>query len=336
MASGSFALSARRRLEIVSSAPLAPPAGSAAGAPASGLSFAVSAYLLWGFLPLLFVSLAPSSAVEIVAWRIVLCLVFCVALLVVTGGWVRFIAIARDRRAVLTLALAAVFILANWSIFIYATLTGHVVEAALGYFVNPIFTVLLGVFILRESLRPLQWIAIAVSGVAVVVLAVGYGSFPWIAVVLAMSFGLYGLVKKRVGANVDAIGGLTIETAILAPFAVIGLVVIAVGPGLTLGANGPLHTALLLSVGVATAVPLILFAAAARRLPLVYLGLVQYVSPILQLIIGVAVLGEAMPPERWLGFGIVWLALGILTVDLFRHGTRQRSVAVALGDHVPG
>ena len=332
----------------MSSTPLAPRGGAAGGGAAGakagvaarvtagGLGFAASAYLLWGFLPLLFVSLAPSGAVEIVAWRIVLCLVFCVILLAVTGGWARFIAIARDRRAVATLALAAVFILVNWSIFIYATLTGHVVEAALGYFVNPIFTVLLGVFILRESLRPLQWVAIGVSAVAVVVLAVGYGSFPWIAVVLAMSFGFYGLVKKRVGTRVDAIGGLTVETAILAPLAVIALVVIAVGPGLTLGANGVLHTALLLSVGVATAVPLILFAAAARRLPLVYLGLVQYVAPILQLIIGVAVLGEAMPPERWLGFGVVWLALAILTVDLFRHGTRQRSVAVALGDHVPG
>mgnify|MGYP000057404321 CR=1 FL=1 len=313
-----------------------PAGGSAVGASAGGLGFAVGAYLLWGFLPLLFVSLAPSSAVEIVAWRIVLCLVFCVALLVITGGWARFIAITRDRRAVVTLALAAVFILANWSIFIYATLTGHVVEAALGYFVNPIFTVLLGVFLLRESLRPLQWVAIAVSAVAVVVLAVGYGSFPWIAVVLATSFGLYGLVKKRVGANVEAIGGLTMETAILAPVAVIALMIIAAGPGLTLGANGAVHTALLLSVGAATAVPLILFAAAARRLPLVYLGLMQYLAPILQLIIGVAILGEAMPPERWFGFGVVWLALAILTVDLFRHGTRQRSVAAALGDHVPG
>ncbi|MCY7413174.1 MAG: EamA family transporter RarD [Salinibacterium sp.] len=325
----------------MSSAPLAPATGSAAGVSAGGVTaggvtFAVSAYLLWGFLPLLFVSLEPSGAVEIVAWRIVLSLVFCCVLLVITGGWARFVAIARDRRAVLTLAFAAVFILANWSIFIYATLTGHVVEAALGYFVNPIFTVLLGVFVLRESLRPLQWVAIAVSAIAVVVLAVGYGSFPWIAVVLATSFGLYGLVKKRVGASVDAIGGLTMETAILAPVAVIALVVIAVGPGLTLGANGALHTALLLSVGVATAVPLVLFAAAARRLPLVYLGLVQYLSPILQLIIGVAILGEAMPPERWLGFGVVWLALALLTIDMFRHGTRQRSVAAALGEHVPG
>ena len=297
--------------------------------PPSGLAFALGSYLLWGFLPLLFIAVAPTGALEIVSWRIVLSLAFCALLMTVTRGWGRLRAILRDRRTVATLALAAVFIFINWIVFIFATITGHVIEASLGYFTNPIVTVLLGAFVLREHLRPLQWLAVGVSAVAVVGLAIGYGTFPWIALALAFSFGLYGLVKKRVGPRADAIGGLVVETAVLSPFATAYLVVAAATGVMTLGTISPLHTVLLLSVGVATATPLILFAAAARRIPLVYLGLVQYVTPIMQLIIGVVLLNEPMPPQRWVGFGIVWLALAILTVDVFRHryssqGTRWK------------
>ena len=293
----------------------------------SGLAFAVSAYLLWGILPLAFVLLISSGPVEIVAWRIVFSLVFCALLLTVTRGWGRFVALAKDRRTSGSLALAAVFILVNWSVFIWATVNGHVVEASLGYFTNPIVTVLLGVLVLREKLRPLQWVAVGVSAVAVLVLAIGYGSFPWIALSLAFSFGLYGLVKKQVGPKADAIGGLTMETLVLAPIAIVALVVMQLTTGLTIGTISPLHTAVMLSVGVLTAIPLLLFAAAARRLPLVYLGLVQYLAPILQLIIGVWLLHEAMPPERWLGFGIVWVALAILTIDMFARGRSSRTDA---------
>lgn len=285
----------------------------------SGLAYAIASYLLWGFLPLLFLTLPPTGAVEIVAWRIVLSLVFCVLLLTVTGGWARFAALIRDRTALRSLALAAVFVLVNWSVFIYATLSDHVIEASLGYFTNPIVTVLLGVVVLRETLRPLQWVAVGVSAVAVLVLALGYGSFPWIALTLAFSFGLYGLVKKQVGPRADAISGLTVETAVLTPVAIGALIVVGAITGLTMGTVSPLHTVLLASVGVATAVPLLLFAAAARRIPLVYLGLVQYVAPALQLTIGVVLLHEPMPLQRWLGFGIVWVALAILTIDMFRH-----------------
>jgi len=293
----------------------------------SGLAFAVTAYLLWGILPLAFVLVIASGPVEIVAWRIVFSLIFCALLLTVTRGWRRFLVIARDRRTTGTLALAAVFILVNWSVFIWATVNGHVVEASLGYFTNPIVTVLLGVLVLRERLRPLQWVAVGVSAVAVLVLAIGYGSFPWIALSLAFSFGLYGLVKKQVGPKADAIGGLTMETLVLAPLAIVALVVMQLVTGLTIGTISTLHTVVMLSVGVLTAIPLILFAAAARRLPLVYLGLVQYLAPILQLIIGVWVLHEAMPPERWLGFGIVWVALAILTIDMFTRGRSSRADA---------
>lgn len=283
----------------------------------SGLAFAVAAYLLWGVLPLAFVLLVPSTPVEIVSWRIVLSLVFCALLLTVTGGWRRFAALARDRTAVVTLAIAAVFILINWSGFIFAATTGHVVEASLGYFTNPIVTVLLGVLVLRERLSPLQWTAIGVSAIAVLVLAIGYGAFPWIALVLAFSFGLYGLAKKKVGPRADAIGGLTMETLLLSPLALAALGWVAVTTGLTIGTRDTVHTIVMLSVGAITATPLLLFAAAARRLPLIYVGLVQYVSPLLQFAIGVWVLGEAMPPERWIGFAIVWIALAILTIDAF-------------------
>lgn len=303
-------------------APLAPDRVSR-----SGLAFAIGAYVLWGVLPVLFYALRPSGAIEIVSWRIVLSLVFCALLLTVTGGWGRLVAILRDRTAVLALGAAAVFILVNWLVYVFASVSGHVVEASLGYFINPIVTVLLGVIVLRERLRPLQWVAIGVSVIAVVVLAVGYGAFPWIAMVLAFSFGAYGLVKKRVGGRVDAIGGLTVETAILSPLAIAALLVLAATTGLSIGTVSVLHTVLMLSVGVATAIPLILFAAGARRLPLTYVGLTQYLAPILQLLVGVFVLHEAMPVERWVGFGIVWLALVILTVDMLSNG-RPRAGAV--------
>lgn len=291
---------------------------------AGGLVFAVSSYALWGVLPLLFVVLSPAGSVEIVAWRILLSLVFCLALIAVTRSWRRFGALLADRRAVGMLALAAVFILVNWTVYIFATQSGHVVEASLGYFTNPIVTVLLGVMVLRERLRPLQWTAIGVSAIAVVVLSIGYGAFPWIALTLAFSFGLYGLVKKQVGPRVDAVGGLAVETAVLAPLALAAVVVLAMSGSLVFGSAGVGNTLLMSTLGVATSVPLILFAAAARRLPLVWLGLVQYLAPIIQLIIGVTVLGEPMPLERWIGFGIVWVALGILTADMLRHRARQR------------
>ena len=295
----------------------------------SGLAFAIGSYFLWGFLPVLFYLLRSASAVEVVSWRIVLALLFCAVLLTVMRGWGRLVALLRDRRAVLTLALAAVLIVVNWLVYVYASANGHVVEASLGYFTNPIVTVLLGVVLLRERLRPAQWVAVGVSAIAVLVIAIGYGSFPWIALTLAASFGLYGLVKKRVGPAADAVSGLTVETAVLTPVAAVALVVLGSTVGLSVAGAGPVHLLLILSLGFATATPLILFAAAARRIPLVYLGLVQYLTPIMQLVIGVLFLHEQMPPERWLGFGIVWIALVILTVDMFVHQRRGQGATSA-------
>lgn len=283
----------------------------------SGLLYAIAAYALWGILPLYFLLLLPSGAFEVVALRILMSLVFCALLLTVTRGWQRFGALLQDRRTVLFMALASVAIYINWQVYIFAALNGHVLEGSLGYFINPIVTVLLGVLVLREKVRPGQWIALGIACVAIVVIVVGYGSFPWIALVLAFSFGAYGLIKRIVGPKVDAVGGLTLETAWLAPVAVVQLVLVAtIGGGLEVGQHGPLHTGTMLLAGVATTVPLLLFASGARRIPLVALGMTQFLAPILQFLLGWLVLNEAMPPERWIGFGLVWVALVVLMTDM--------------------
>lgn len=289
--------------------------------------YAVSAYVLWGILPIYFLALAPSSAWEIVAWRIIFSLGFCAIALTVTRTWKTFGRLLADRRVLFTMGLAGVLIYVNWQTYVLATVSGHVVEAALGYFINPIVTVFLGVLVQRERLRVAQWVAVGVSIVAVIVLAVGYGSMPWIALILAFSFGLYGLIKKRVGNRVDALSGLTLETMWLTPVAVVQLIVVGVTAGLTIGTAGVWHTILLVGAGVITAVPLLFFAAASRRLPLVYMGFIQYFAPFIQFIVGVAVLHEAMPPERWLGFAIVWLALVILSVDMIVAARQSKRAA---------
>jgi chloramphenicol-sensitive protein RarD len=284
----------------------------------------VGAYGIWGVLPGYFLLLAPAGGVEVVAWRILFSLVFCVILLTVTRKWPAFMAVLRKPRLVFATGLAGALIYANWQIYVLAVLDGKIVETALGYFINPIVTVLLGVFLLRERLRPLQWVAVGISAVAILVLAVGYGSIPWIALALAFSFGLYGLMKKRGGVSVDAITGLTLETLWLLPVASVILVIVGATSGIVLGTVSAGHTALLLSAGVITAVPLLLFAAAARRLTLVGLGLIQYLAPVLQFLFAVFIMHEDMPVERLIGFALVWVALAILTWDLVAHGRAAR------------
>ena len=280
------------------------------------------AYVMWGFLPLYFVSLAPTTPWEVVAWRIVLSLVFCALLLTVTRTWRKLGAILRQRRLVLWTVVAGLLIYINWQVFLIATLTGHVIEGSLGYFINPIFTVLLGVLVLGERLRVAQWVSIGISALAVIVIVVGYGSFPWIALTLAATFATYGLVKKQIGPSVDAISGLTLESLWLMPVAVVQLVLVGITTGLTMGVVGPGHTTLLLLAGIVTATPLLFFAAGARRAPLTLIGLLQFAAPVLQFITGAWILGEPMPLERWIGFGLVWLALVVLSVDSLRHARR--------------
>ncbi len=302
-----------------------------------GVVQAIVAYGLWGLMPLLFAAMSPAGAFEIVAWRIVFGLVFCVVAIAVTRSWLRTRSLVAQRRVMLVMGLAAVLILVNWTVYVAATTTGHTVEAALGYFINPLVTIALGVVVLRERLRPAQWTAVGISVVAVVVIAVGYGQVPWISLALAFSFGLYGLVKKRVGGTVDALSGLTIETVWLLPIAVVALVVMGVtglGGGVTFTSEGWVHVLVTVLTGPATAVPLLLFASSARRVSLSTLGLTQYLAPVMQLLVGVVVQHEPMPPERWIGFAIVWLALVVLTVDSFAaaRSSRRRAQAAPVAD----
>jgi len=284
--------------------------------------YAFVAYFLWGFMPLYFLTLLPTSPWEVVAWRIILSLAFCAVLLTVTRTWPKLWAILRTPRLVLWTIVAGLLIYVNWQVFLISTLTGHVIEGSLGYFINPIVTVLLGVLVLGERLRVAQWVAIGISVLAVVVIVVGYGAFPWIALTLAASFGAYGLVKKQIGPSVDAVSGLTLESLWLFPVAVVQLVIVGTTAGLTMGQVGAGHTALLLLAGAVTATPLLFFAAGARRAPLTVIGLLQFVAPILQFITGAWIMGEPMPLERWIGFGLVWVALVVLMADSLRHARR--------------
>jgi len=293
---------------------------------AAGAAYAGGAYLLWGVLPLYFLLLLPTSPWEIVAARVVFSFVFCLLLLTVTRGWRRIVAIIRSPRLLGWTALAGLLIYINWQVFVIGTLNGQVVETALGYFMNPIFTVLLGVFVLRERIRRLQWLAIGIAVIAVAVIIIGYGSFPWIALSLTASFGVYGLVKKKIGPTVDAISGLTLESFWLLPIAVVQLIVVAQTSGLTFGTVSTAHTLLLLFAGIATAVPLLLFAAGARRINLAVLGMIQFITPIMQFLTGVLILHEPMPAERWIGFIIVWIAVGVFVVDLLVAARRGRRV----------
>ena len=292
-----------------------------------GVASAFGAYLIWGFLPLYFLLLMPTGPWELVAWRILLAFVFCIILLSVTRAWRSFGRILRQPRLLLLTAVAGVFIYVNWQVYILATLTGHVIETSLGYFINPIVTVLLGVLVLRERLRLTQWIAIGISVAAVLVIVIGYGDFPWVALTLAFSFGIYGLIKKQVGPAVDAVGGLTLESFWLLPVAIVQLIVVGVTTGITMGTVSVAHTILLSLAGIITAIPLLLFAAGARRVPLTVIGLLQFIAPVMQFIIGAWVLGEPMPLERWIGFGLVWVALIMLSVDSVRYARRGRTVS---------
>lgn len=289
--------------------------------------YAFAAYFLWGFMPLYFILLAPTGPWEVVAWRILFSLVFCALLLTVTRTWPKLVAILRDKRLVFWTIIAGLLIYVNWQVFLIGILTGHVIEGSLGYFINPIVTVLLGVLVLGERLRRAQWAAMAIAAVAIIVIIVAYGTFPWIALTLAASFGTYGLVKKQIGPRVDAISGLTLESLWLAPIAIGQLVVVAMTTGITFGNAGAGHAVLLTLAGAVTAIPLLLFAAGARRAPLTVIGMLQFVAPIMQFLTGWWILGEPMPLERWIGFGLVWVALVVLTVDSLQHSRRGRGMS---------
>ena len=289
----------------------------------TGLFYAIITYLMWGMLPLYFNLMADASPVEIVASRVVFSLIFCAALLPMlklTGG---FVEVLRNRRATLVLFVASLLIGVNWFIYVLATTTGRTVDASLGYFINPLVSVSLGVIFLKERLRVAQWVAVGLSAVAVLIMSVVYGQVPFIGLGLAFSFGIYGLLKSRVGGTVAPVVSLSLETLLLIPVALLALVWVQ-GTGQSTMFTAPERFLLLASTGVVTAVPLIAFAAAAKRLPLTVIGMVQYVGPSIQFFLAVFVLKDHIGAEKWLGLSIIWVALVIFTADAVRASRTSR------------
>jgi chloramphenicol-sensitive protein RarD len=283
-----------------------------------GLALGISAYLTWGLFPLYWPLLKPANPVEIVSHRAVWTFVFCIALLLYTGKLGSTFALLKDRRVLLRLILSTMLISVNWLVYIWGVNHGHVVECALGYYINPLIIIAFGVFLLGEKMRTLQWASVSIATVGVIVLAIDYGRPPWIALALATSWGSYGLVKKQLG--LGALEGLAIETTLsLLPYG---------GYLVWLGAKGTGQfghhfglTILLIMAGVVTAIPLLMFNASTNRLKFTIIGLLQYITPSVQFIIGVAVRHEAMTTGRWIGFLIVWVALITLGYDLVRSGS---------------
>jgi chloramphenicol-sensitive protein RarD len=291
-----------------------------------GFLFGIAAYLLWGGFPLYWPLLEPAGSVELLAHRILWSVVTLGVLVLVLRRSRQFRGLFGDRRVFLLLALAAAVITVNWGTYIYGVTNDRVVETSLGYFINPLVTVLMGVVLLGERLSRPQWVAIGVGGLACLVLTVDYGHPPWIALVLAFSFGTYGLAKKQAGA--EAVESLTLETLLVAPLALAYIAWLVAHDQSTFGTEGAGHALLLMSAGLVTAVPLLCFGAAAIRVPMVTLGLLQYLAPILQFLLGVLWFHEAMSTGRWIGFALVWVALAIFTFESIRH--RRRQVRLAL------
>jgi chloramphenicol-sensitive protein RarD len=286
-----------------------------------GFLFGVAAYAMWGLFPLYWRLLEPAGAVEILAHRIVWSLVTMVVLTLALRRGAAFRAIVHDRRVLVLLLVASVVISVNWGGFIYGVNHDRVVEVSLGYFINPLVTVLLGVLVLGERLRPRQWLAIGIATVAVLVLTIDYGHPPWLALLLAGSFGTYGLAKKK--ADVEAVPSLTFETLVLAPVALGYLVWLTASGHSHFTGHGAGHVVLLASTGLVTAVPLISFGSAAIRIPMTTLGLLQYMTPTIQFLLGLLVFHESMTPVKWVGFAMVWLALAIFTGEAL-HGRQQQ------------
>ncbi len=291
----------------------------------TGLISGITAYALWGLFPLYFVLFARSGAIEVVAYRALWSLVFCLLLLAVTRSLGQLRAILRDRRSALVLGVAGLLIAINWTTYVYGVATGRTLDAALGYFINPLAVTLLGVLVLGERLRRAQWIALAFGAAAVVVLVVAYGEFPFIAITLALSFGTYSLVKKLAGRSVAPTPGLAMETAAVAPIALGYLIYLGVTGGGTVDLLSG-YGLLMATTGVVTAIPLILFADAARKVSLVTIGMLQYLAPIGQFLVGWLAFGEPMPAARWAGFALVWVAVLIFAGDAVLLARRRRLV----------
>ncbi|MER7052006.1 EamA family transporter RarD [Streptomyces sp. NPDC000351] len=299
-----------------------------------GLVNGFAAYGMWGLVPLFWPLLKPAGAGEILAHRMVWSLAFVAVALLFVRRWAWAGDLLRQPRRLALVTVAAAVITVNWGVYIWAVNSGHVVEASLGYFINPLVTIAMGVLLLKERLRPAQWAAVGTGFAAVLVLTIGYGQPPWISLCLAFSFATYGLVKKKV--NLGGVESLTAETAIQFLPALGYLLWLGARGESTFTTEGAGHAALLAATGVVTAIPLVCFGAAAIRVPLSTLGLLQYLAPVFQFLLGVFYFGEAMPPERWAGFALVWLALTLLTWDALRTAHRTARTLRAQLDRTGG
>ncbi|MFJ3201760.1 EamA family transporter RarD [Streptomyces sp. NPDC086989] len=294
----------------------------------AGLLYGFGAYGMWGLVPLFWPLLKPAGAIEILAHRMVWSLGVVGMLLLAMRRWGWIGELLRQPRKLGLTALAASVISVNWGLYIWAVNNGAVVEASLGYFINPLVTIAIGVLVLGERLRRAQWAAVGIGVAAVLVLAIGYGRPPWISLVLAFTFAAYGLIKKKL--NMGGVESLAAETALLFPPALGYLLWLGTQDRLSFASEGLGHSALLASTGLVTAIPLVCFGAAAIRVPLSTLGLLQYLAPVFQFALGVVYFHEAMPPERWAGFSLVWAALALLTWDALRTARKTRAEAARL------
>ena len=293
-----------------------------------GIGYGLSAYLIWGSFPLVIAMLSFADPFEIVVWRVIFGFAFGLAVILVTRKFSEYLSVFKQPKQLLWISLAAVVIYINWQVYVYAVADNHVLEASLGYFINPLVTIALATIFLKEKLNVLQWVAVGLGAVAVLILTFNYGQPPVIALTLAFSFGIYGLAKNRLGGKVSALSSFTVETTLLLPLGIVQLVFLAGMMQIQFGYAGLAPSLGLAAYGVLTAIPLLLFGAAAKRVPLSYIGFMQYLTPTMQFLLGLLVFQEPMPAARWLGFAMVWFALSILSFDALRQ-LRNRSRLVA-------
>lgn len=294
---------------------------------ATGLTFGVSAYLIWGSFPLIITAASFANPFEVVVWRVVFGFLFAALLVTLTRTWAQTVELVRSPKKLGWVAVASLFIFVNWSVYVVAVATSNVLETSLGYFINPLITVLFAVVFLKEKLRKGQWVALGIGLIAVVILTFDYGRPPWIALVLAVSFATYSLAKNRVGGKIKALQSFTIESGIVLPFVLVQLWIVSMFTPIMIF-SGVVEASILISFGILTAIPLILFGAAASRVKLSTIGFIQYLTPILQFSVGYFILEEPMPPVRWIGFALVWVSLVVLTTDALRRRKPDLPIAV--------
>ena len=289
---------------------------------ARGLTLGLTAYLIWGSFPVIIKLLGFASPWEIVVWRILFGLTAGAVFISFAKSWRAFAAVFQDRKSMAWIALSSVMIMINWTVYVYGVSIGHVLETSLGYFINPLVTIVLAVFFLGERLRPAQWVAVGFGLVAVCILTFDYGRLPWVALTLAVSFGFYGLAKNKMSGAVSALHSYTVETVLLAPVAIAMLVWVAASGPVAFISQGWLAASGLAFYGVMTAVPLILFGVAAKHLPLSWIGFMQYLTPTLQFMMAIFIFKEDMPATRWLGFVLVWVGLAVLSADMLKRSPK--------------